>query len=268
MKTYICENCGKEHDGSYGSGRFCCKHCRCSWIGKHVNVNGNHKCNFHLKSGKHSKKPYGTWTCKYCGLVFEVRAELDSHRRSLHPIQPGSSWNKGLTKETDDRVRQYAETNKRRIESGEIIPHMRGKHRSEETKKKLSLAMKNYLKEHPDKVPYLLNHSSKESYPEQFFRNAFTNEQYPKFEQNKYIEGHFLDFAFEQYKVYVEIDGEQHFVQPKIVEHDKIRTETLNATEWKCILRIRWSKFQKLTNEQKHKFIIGLKQKILNCLMV
>lgn len=22
-----CENCGKEHDGSYGSGRFCCKSC-------------------------------------------------------------------------------------------------------------------------------------------------------------------------------------------------------------------------------------------------
>ena len=24
-KVYICENCGKEHDGSYGSGRFCSK---------------------------------------------------------------------------------------------------------------------------------------------------------------------------------------------------------------------------------------------------
>ena len=23
----ICENCGKEHDGSYGSGRFCSKSC-------------------------------------------------------------------------------------------------------------------------------------------------------------------------------------------------------------------------------------------------
>lgn len=25
--TLICENCGKEHDGSYGSGRFCSKEC-------------------------------------------------------------------------------------------------------------------------------------------------------------------------------------------------------------------------------------------------
>ena len=23
----ICETCGKEHDGSYGSGRFCCQAC-------------------------------------------------------------------------------------------------------------------------------------------------------------------------------------------------------------------------------------------------
>ena len=30
----ICENCGKEHDGSYGSGRFCCKTCARSFSTK------------------------------------------------------------------------------------------------------------------------------------------------------------------------------------------------------------------------------------------
>ena len=34
MKKNICENCGNEHDGSYGSGRFCSAHCRRVWIGK------------------------------------------------------------------------------------------------------------------------------------------------------------------------------------------------------------------------------------------
>ena len=29
-----CENCGEEHDGSYGSGRFCSKHCKCSFNAK------------------------------------------------------------------------------------------------------------------------------------------------------------------------------------------------------------------------------------------
>jgi len=41
--------------------------------------------------------------------------------------------------------------------------------------------MKKYFKEHPDRVPYVLNHSSKESYPEQYFRIAFKNEGFPKF---------------------------------------------------------------------------------------
>lgn len=33
----ICENCGKEHDGSYASGRFCCKECAHSYVTKFDN---------------------------------------------------------------------------------------------------------------------------------------------------------------------------------------------------------------------------------------
>lgn len=33
----LCENCGKEHDGSYGSGRFCCKECAKSFSTKKEN---------------------------------------------------------------------------------------------------------------------------------------------------------------------------------------------------------------------------------------
>lgn len=31
---YVCEYCGKEHDGSYGSGRFCSKKCRGAFTAK------------------------------------------------------------------------------------------------------------------------------------------------------------------------------------------------------------------------------------------
>ena len=72
-----------------------------------------------------------------------------------------------------------------------------------------------------------------------------------------------MDFAFEGLNKYIEVDGEQHYLDPKIVKHDKIRQENLDKTEWKCICRIRWSKFQKLTDEQKHKFIEGLRQKLV-----
>ena len=32
----ICENCGKTHDGSFGSGRFCCKECARSFSTKYI----------------------------------------------------------------------------------------------------------------------------------------------------------------------------------------------------------------------------------------
>lgn len=31
----ICEQCGKEHDGSFGSGRFCCRSCSNKWVALH-----------------------------------------------------------------------------------------------------------------------------------------------------------------------------------------------------------------------------------------
>lgn len=31
----ICEQCGKEHDGTFGSGRFCCRSCSNKWVSLH-----------------------------------------------------------------------------------------------------------------------------------------------------------------------------------------------------------------------------------------
>ena len=39
MYTMICENCGKEHDGTYGSGRFCCSKCARSFSTKNDDNN-------------------------------------------------------------------------------------------------------------------------------------------------------------------------------------------------------------------------------------
>lgn len=138
-KTMKCENCGNEHDGSYGSGRFCSSHCRHVYIGKQVK---NHKCNF--KPDKH-RATYGTWVCRYCGIVFESKNKLYKHYHSEHKFKiglphnkGGTAWNKGLSKETDDRVRQSGETYKKRVASGEIIPSAIGRHVSEETRMKIS----------------------------------------------------------------------------------------------------------------------------------
>lgn len=38
-------------------------------------------------------------------MIFETRRKLEAHNHEVHPIPKGSSWNKGLTKETDERVK-------------------------------------------------------------------------------------------------------------------------------------------------------------------
>lgn len=54
-----CEQCGKEHDGSYGSGRFCSNSCRQQYNGKQ-------------KDGKH-------YYCKFCGKKFNKPTSLGAH---------------------------------------------------------------------------------------------------------------------------------------------------------------------------------------------
>jgi very-short-patch-repair endonuclease len=124
---------------------------------------------------------------------------------------------------------------------------------TEATKKKISKIRKEYLAANPDKVPYLLNHSSRCSYPEQYFIEVF--KQYNLNVKKSYRVGTYeLDFALIDIKVDIEIDGEQHYVDKRIVEHDKKRTKFLTDLGWKT-KRIRWSEYQRLNFEEKKKFI-------------
>lgn len=74
----ICENCGKEHDGTYGSGRFCCKECAKSFSTK--NTSGQLKeakcidCGKIIYIGKRASLK--TCRCKHCN---------DIHLQILHP---------------------------------------------------------------------------------------------------------------------------------------------------------------------------------------
>lgn len=129
-----------------------------------------------------------------------------------------------------------------------------GRKLSEEHKKKISESRKKYLLIHPDKVPYKLNHKHKETAPEKYFKEVlkgFISQYRP--EGTLYE----IDFANPGLKIGIEIDGEQHYVDDKIVEHDKIRTENLTKLGWKLI-RIRWSYFQSLPFEQRQEIVKGL----------
>lgn len=141
-------------------------------------------------------------------------------------------------------------------ESMKIINNINPKKLSDETKKKISESRKKYLQENPDKVPYLLNHYSKgSSYPEKYFDNILKD----KLEYEKYLQVgiYHIDFAIINKKIAIEVDGEQHYLDKKIVESDKRKNEYLNEAGWD-IIRIRWSDYKKLTSEEKNDYIINL----------
>ena len=105
-----CNNCLNEHDGSY-SDRFCSKKCRYSWIGKQSyrtmlknKTFPNNLLKVKPTSKSRGRKPYGTWKCDKCNLIFNTRLEKENHNKKYHPIDKNSSWDKGLTIETDERV--------------------------------------------------------------------------------------------------------------------------------------------------------------------
>lgn len=61
-----------------------------------------------------------------------------------------TAWNKGLTKNTDDRIRRYSEVIASRYASGELQGVFTGRKHSEETKQKLrEIAIANQLGGHP-----------------------------------------------------------------------------------------------------------------------
>lgn len=107
----------------------------------------------------------------------------------------------------------------------------RPKH-TEESKRKISQARIKYLTAHPDKVPYLINHSSKKSWPEQVFENALISSGIIGWKyayQNGIYE---YDFAWPDRKIDVEIDGGTHKTE-KVIKIDERRDIFSISNGWK-----------------------------------
>ena len=99
-------NCKKEHDGTYGNGKFCSKHCACQFAGKqtkdhkkgakcprikyicdicHASFLGQEA--YRLHKAKCTKKVLAResgWNCTICGSNFRTRKLLQEHRKLSH----------------------------------------------------------------------------------------------------------------------------------------------------------------------------------------
>ena len=71
----ICENseCNKEHDGSFGSGRFCCRSCANSRGPRSYET--REKISKTITGGKEYIEREKYNSCQYCGKVFKTKQE-------------------------------------------------------------------------------------------------------------------------------------------------------------------------------------------------
>jgi very-short-patch-repair endonuclease len=130
---------------------------------------------------------------------------------------------------------------------------------TDETKQKMSKIRKAYLKEHPEMVPYKLNHYSKRtSYGERYFMEVFEKETIP-LKHHLQVGLYELDFYNEELKIYFEVDGDQHYLDKKILESDIRRNKWLFEQGW-VGMRLRWSTYQTLSYEQKHIIVNNIRQ--------
>lgn len=180
-------------------------------------------------------------SCEHCGR--NIRANnLEKHINSHNRIQEKKilskriAWNKGLTKETSLAVAKISDTQRGRL--GYSYPH------TIESKKKISDALKLAHKEGRNLGWTVRNKDpDRRTYPERWFIKAISNDEVlskliiaEQFRVGKY----FLDFAFLEYSIDLEIDGKQHFENLKIIESDKLRNNFMIENGWK-VYRIKWT---------------------------
>lgn len=195
MKT--CENCGSQHKGEVGSGRFCSLTCSRSFSTKAKRKEINEKVS------KTLTKPVITKHCISCGKEYELKK----------PKQKTCSVSCSSIERWKDK----------------------------EYKKKMSeIASKTAKENHANpNVQFGWKKRTKfeMSYPEKIANGTLKDLGF-EFEYEYHVHPYFIDFALLNYKIAIEIDGQQH----KLVERakmDKKKDALLLSKGW-TVYRIKF----------------------------
>jgi len=151
--------------------------------------------------------------CSYDDLV-------EKHKMSIGAIAKAKKRGELITRTKSDACKLFAKNNPRTL--------------TDETKRKISESRLKYLNEHPDKVPYLLNHSSKISYPEKIFMDALIRHKIEGWRYGYQFGIYCFDFAFIELKIDVEIDGGTHLTD-KVKRIDERRDLYSKDKGWTVI---------------------------------
>lgn len=205
------------------------------------------------------------YICSFCNKEYDSIYAQRTHQRFCklnpnHVVSPlikhnnerGSVWNKGLTKDTDERLKQKGKKLSQRYKNGELKAPQTGKPVSEEIKKKISESMKKAQKEGRAYNIGQSRWNNEHSRPEKWLINVLKNE-FNQIENVDYktempFYRYALDFAWPEKRLCIEIDGKQHLYDEKQIERDKEKDRLLKEEGWKEI-RIKWGYVVKNTQE-------------------
>jgi very-short-patch-repair endonuclease len=185
--------------------------------------------------------------CCKCGLIFNKNGYY-KHVTSCHV--PENDVNEIINKyvinlySINDLYKEYGVSKSliskmlgekvRKTNEASVIGHKKHPESyitSYETKNKLRFARLKYMKEHPEQTAWRLKNMS---YPEKIFKNALELKGFNKtylIVREFSVFPYFIDFAFVNEKLAVEIDGSQHLAEDRHfsdIKKDKI----LNENEW------------------------------------
>lgn len=272
---YKCKYCGKEFDSKQSLAGH----------SSHCKLNPNYESNLKILEKARSKVKIRKTSCEfthknelcechYCGRLYklyglknhenycDLNPNKKEHTEKYFQRKTGSGWNKGLTKEIDERVKKSSETQKKNYKEGLWQNWNTGKTKeNDEVVKRIAESNSKYMKEkHKKGEAFYWGKYGRVSYPEHYFMEVFEINEFPTYEYNYHELTYYLDFAWLQSKKYIEIDGEQHKNQ---IEHDIKRDKELKELGWQCI-RVDWIKFIKLDENDRQIFINNLKQFIID----
>lgn len=198
-----CENCDNDHDGKYGSGRFCSSICARGFSTKNKRSLINEKVSSKLR--KHKTEYIYNKLCLCCSNKFETKKEKQLY------CSLNCAKNRIITQETKDKISKSIQSN---VKNGTHVGWQSRKIRSY-----AELFFENVLNN--NNIKY--NAEFKLNKRDLGFDNSSC---------------YFLDFYLHEYNVNLEIDGKQHEYSER-KESDKIRDEAI-IKYGIFVYRIKW----------------------------
>lgn len=187
--------------------------------------------------------------CLKCGRVFKFEKNLDNHEKSCNLTEekikqakeaylegrlPLSKVSKFLKCAQVTAVFIMKDVKRSRSDSIKLYAKLHPVKLSEITKDKIRKSRIKYLNEHPEKIPYKLNHSTKESWIEKYFRETLQKNNITGWIQ-KYCCGIYeYDFAFPLLMIDVEIDGYTHELE-HVKKIDQRRDDWSKSQGWRVL---------------------------------